>query len=63
MNVHRLADQKTRRVKSRAAGRDVRVGGRTEPLGLELVDVMLDLDPGMLQWPRAQGRDSGSVRL
>lgn len=62
MNVHKLADRKVRPVRSRAAGRDAGLDRRSETLGLDLVDLMLDLDPGMLVWPAAQSRDSSSLR-
>ena len=40
--------------RARAADRRARHAGPAQTLDLDLLDVMLDLDPGMLVWP---GRD------
>ncbi len=50
MNMTKLPDRRIRRRRNRAADRHTRRVERTEPLGLDLLDVMIDLDPGMLVW-------------
>ena len=43
MNVHRW-------LRTRTSDRRTHHSRPTETLGLDLIDVMLDLDPGMLVW-------------
>ena len=55
MNVHKLADRLVHPVRTRDAGCRARGSSRTETLGLDLVDVMLDLDPGMVSGSTTAG--------
>lgn len=50
MNVHKPSARRVRPARVRAAEHRARRGKRTNPLDLDLVEVMLDLDPGMLVW-------------
>jgi hypothetical protein len=50
MNVHKLSHRLARPARTRHNDRRPHRAVGMETLGLDLLDVMIDLDPGMLVW-------------